>query len=118
MEEDEDGYLMQALIPVYTKCNRLKDTLSKGVPFAAIFSSVETAFEEELDTQQPRLLENVKNVFDMVLKDFDLMFVVDEIPDPQKEKLRLQINNLVEKAKAQLAGPIATEFALAAKDSD
>ena len=88
------------------------------MPFATIFSNVKTAFEEELDRQQPRLLKNVKNVFDMVLKDFDLMFVVDEIPDPQKEKLRLQINNLVEKAKAQLAGPIATEFALATKDSD
>lgn len=69
--------------------------------------------ETEIDTRHATLLKNVQNVFDMVLADFDEMFVVEELPDPKRDAMARQIQDFVVKANQKLDGPVETEWAKA-----
>ena len=96
----------------------LRHTISRGAPFANMGAGVKAAIEGKIDDLRSQLLESVEKVFDMVLEDFDTMFVVEEVPNPQRDILRQQINEFVGRARAKIDGPIAQEFATAIKDSD
>lgn len=91
--------------------------MERGEPFAKIVPGFQKAFEDGLKRLQSGLVESVQEVFAMVLTDFDLMFVVEELPDPKKDILRDQIKDFVCRAKAKVNGPIATEFAIATKSN-
>lgn len=73
--------------------------------------------ENELEKQEPKLVENVQKIFEKVVRDFDSMFVVEELPNPQRDALRQEVRRFVSHAKAQIDGPMEVEFAKATKDS-
>lgn len=95
----------------------MEDALSKGEQFSRIRSGIEEIFEQELDAQQPKLTALVQEVFHKVIEDFDLMFVVEELPDAQRDILRGQVQRFVDKAKSTIDGRVAVEFAKATMDS-
>ncbi len=89
--------------------------MKHGEPFAMIVTGFQKAIEDGLEKLEPKLVENVKEVFDMVLMDFDRMFVVEELPDPKRDVLKGQVKDFVCYARAKVDGQIATEYALATK---
>ena len=95
----------------------LEDALSKGVQFSKINPGIQKAIENALENQQPKLVENVQKIFDKVVQDFDSMFVVEELPNPQRDALRVDVQRFVSQANAQIEGPIEVEFAKVTKDS-
>lgn len=99
------------------RCTLLEDAISKGEQFSKINPGIKNAIENELETQQPKLVENVQEIFHKVTQDFDSMFVVEELPNPKRDALRLKVQRFVSHAKAQNDGPIEVEFAKATKDS-
>lgn len=70
-----------------------------------------------LEKQQPGLVESVQKIFHKVVQDFDSMFVVKELPSPERDTLRQEIQRFVRHAKAEINGPIEAEFAKATKRS-
>ena len=48
----------------------------------------------------------IKEVFNKTLDDYDLMFIVHEVPDAKRDELQEQISDFVSKAKATLDGPV------------
>lgn len=89
--------------------------MKRGEPFDKILPGVRKVIDDGLKTLQPELLANIHEVFAMVLTDFDLNFVVEELPDTRRDLLRDQVKSLVTHARAKLDGPIATEWAKATK---
>ena len=87
--------------------------ISRGEPYEKLCDQTKEAVEFELLEGQNELLQNVQDVFDSVVKDFDEMFVVEEIPDPRRDALCQQIQEFVVQANARLNGPIEREFAAA-----
>ena len=130
MQGEEDGFLMKAMGPVYDKCAQirgrgsniarctlLEHAISEGLPFAAMRPGVEDMMKRGLLECQEALSESVKIVFENVLKDFDRMFVVEEVPNPKRDVLREQVNVFVNGAKAKINGPIEMELATAVNES-
>ena len=91
----------------------LEQAFRDGVPYVKMCDSVKDTVVFALFDQQTTLLQNVQDVFDSVVKDFDEMFVVEEIPDPKRNALCQQIQEFVVEANAILNGPIESEFAAA-----
>ena len=99
------------------RCTLLEDALSKGVPFSKINPGIQNSIENALEKQQPKFVEDVQKIFDKVVQDFDSMFVVEELPNPNRDALRLEVQHFVKYANAQIDGPIEVEFAKATKDT-
>ena len=95
----------------------LEDAISKGEQFSKILPGIEESFENELEKQQPTLVENVQQIFHKVVQDFDSMFVVEESPNPKRDALRQEVQRFVSRAKARIDGPIELELAKATKHS-
>ncbi len=87
--------------------------MEKGEPFSKICSGIKESIEQSLDEQRPILLKTAKSIFDKILKDFDLMFVVEELPDPRRNILRRQVQQFVLSANEKYHGTIVNEFAKA-----
>lgn len=73
--------------------------------------------ENALEKQQPIFVANVQKIFDKVVQDFDLMFVVEELPNADRYMLRREVQRFVSHANAKMNGAIEAEFAKATKDS-
>ena len=95
----------------------LEDAISKGEQFSKILPGIEESFENELEKQQPTLVENVQQIFRKVVQDFDSMFVVEELPNPKRDALRQEVQRFVSRAKARIDGRIEFELAKATKHS-
>ena len=91
----------------------LERAIRNGEPYARISDCVKDSIEFALLSKQTAFLQKIQDIFDSVVKDFDEMFVVEEIPDPRRDALCLQIQDFVAKANARLNGPIELEFAAA-----
>lgn len=70
-----------------------------------------------LQAELSKLVKRVKTVFGEIVKSFDHLFVVEEIDNPKRNLLRLQIQKFVSAANAQINGALAQELATATKDS-
>ena len=92
--------------------------MSKGLPFAGFCPGLKSTIEQEIDTRQPELLSGVQAVFKMLLDDFNSTFTVGELPDPNRDLLRSQVQRFVKHAEARINGPLATELATAMMDSE
>ena len=99
------------------RCTLLEGALSKGVQFSKINPGIQRFIENALEKQQPKLVQNVQKIFDKVVQDFDSIFVVEELPNPKRDALRLEVQHFVKHANAQIDGPTEVEFAKATKDS-
>ena len=91
----------------------IERAFENGEPYAKVGDRVKDAMETAFLHYQTGLLEKVQEVFESVVADFDQMFVVEEIPDPKRDTLCLQIQEFVIQANARLNGPIEREFAAA-----
>lgn len=91
----------------------LEQAIRDGAPYSKLCDQVKDAVELALLDQQATLLQNVQDIFDTVVRDFDQMFVVEEIPDARRDTLCKQIQEFVMQANARLNGPIEREFAAA-----
>jgi len=96
----------------------IKEAMDRGEPFSKICSDIKESMEERLDKQRSLLLNGVKVVFEKILKDFDLMFVVEEVPNPKRDVLRRQVQQFVQHANEKYDGTIIKEFAIATKGPD
>ncbi|KAK4692237.1 hypothetical protein P7C71_g4926, partial [Lecanoromycetidae sp. Uapishka_2] len=101
--EDQDSYLMQGMTPLYEKMQNV--------------TGIKGALEEGLDKLKPELLDDVRKVFKDVSSDFDLMFVVKELPDSRRDALRQRIKVFVYSAQKEIDGPLTQELAKATKGS-
>lgn len=99
--------------PVIRRKTLLEDSMARGEPFAKILPGVKQTFEKGFMKLQPELVQSLKDVFDTVISDFDLIFVVEELPDPRRDILRGELQDFVEEARAKIHGEIAMEFARA-----
>ena len=99
------------------RCTLVEDALSKGVQFSKINPGIQKSIENALEKQQPQFVEDVQKIFDKVVQDFDSMFVVEELPNPKRNALRLDVQRFVSEANALIDGPIEVEFAKATKHS-
>ena len=95
----------------------LEDAISKGEQLSNINPGIKKTIENALDKQHLKFVENVQKIFDKVVQDFDSMFVVEELPDPDRDTLRQEVQRFVKDADAQIDGKIEIEFAQATKDS-
>ena len=68
--------------------NIFEYSIHKGVPFSKFLSGVTEAFNSALDERKTQIADEVNEIYDMILKDFDLIFVVKEIDDPMMDELR------------------------------
>ncbi len=93
----------------------LKDSIKRGEPFAKIMPGIERTIDDGLKKIEPELIDSVQEVFEMVITDFDRMFVVDLLPDPKRDVLKDQVKDFVCHARAKVDNKIATEYALATK---
>lgn len=96
----------------------LEDSISKGEPFSRIFPGVEKAIEDGIDKLQPAIIKQVQRVFDDVVGDFDLLFVVEEEADEGRDNLRERTQEFVRWAKAKMYGPMQKELSIAKLQSD
>lgn len=93
----------------------LKDTMERGEPYGKILPGIKEAIESGLEELKPGLLKAVYNVFKDVSKDFDLMFVVEALPNAQRDALRQRIMDYVYEAQKTIDGQLTQEFAKATK---
>jgi len=93
----------------------LKDAMVRGEPFAKIMPGLQTAIETGLKMLEPELVDSVHEVFEMILLDFDRIFVVEELPNPKRDVLKGQVKDFVYHARAKIDNQIATEYAIATK---
>ncbi|KAL9585820.1 MAG: hypothetical protein Q9212_001298 [Teloschistes hypoglaucus] len=129
--DDTDGsYLMEAMVPIYRSCveesgkgshprrvARLHSAIKHGEPFVTMEPGVRSSIKSELDIRYGKLVKKVNTVFDVVLADFDSMFVVEERPDVARNMLRSEIRDFVKKAHDTMNGTMETELARAINES-
>ena len=93
----------------------LKDTMERGEPFGGFIPGIKAAMKYRVEKLQPRLLKDVKSVFNGVSQNFDLLFVVEEQPNKQRDALRQRIKQYVDDANSRIYGELTREFAMATK---
>lgn len=91
--------------------------MSQGKPFQGIAVRIKDAFNDTFSAERAKLVRDVTAVFDRILKDFDLSFVVKEHPNPQRDQLRREMSQFVTEARAELDENIKIELANAETDS-
>lgn len=91
--------------------------MSQGEPFAGMEPGVKTVIESDLDGRIAKLVKEVHAMFDIVLADFDSMFIVRERPNIHKDRLRGAMRDLVHKADATQNGPMEEHLAKAISES-
>ena len=93
----------------------LEDTMQRGDPFGGLIPGIKAAMKYGVEKLQPQLLKGVKSVFEGVSDNFDLMFVVKELPDDRRDALRCCIKRYVDYANLRINGELTREFAMATK---
>ena len=91
----------------------LNDAMQRGEPFAKISPRLREIFEDSFRQQQKTLEVGLKKVFDSVSADFDKQFVVEEVPNEERDAMKQKVLEFVTSAREQLDGPIEAEFAKA-----
>ena len=91
----------------------LEDTMQRGEPFGRLIPGIRAAMKHGIEKLQPQLLKAVKSVFEGVSQNFDLMFVVKELPNEQRDALRRRIGQYVDHANTRINGELTLEMALA-----
>ena len=91
----------------------LDDTMQRGEPFGGFIPGIRAAIEHGMEKLQPQLLRNVKSVFEGVSNNFDLMFVVKELPNERRDVLRQRIRQYVDHASSTINGELSLELARA-----
>ena len=87
--------------------------MEKGTPFENFHSDLGNMFEVSISKQSAVLEKGLKKVFDDILEDYDLNFVVVESPDSQRDELKERVKEFVKYANAHADGPITIELARA-----
>ena len=143
----EDGYLKEAMLPVYAEAaakageltsqlwpshvtdyaegigayrKRIKiigDAISQGKLFGGIRNAVKDVFDGAFDAKRDVLIGEVRKVFDKILKDFDLKYVVEELPNSDRDELRHEMQKFVLEATAEIDEDIIFKLANAETDS-
>ena len=90
---------------------RFNRAISMGEPYVEMLPGVQADMERGLEDLHGLLLPRVIEVFDGILKDFDLTFAHEELQNDQRDALQEQLLEFVAEAKSKLNGPIATELA-------
>ncbi|KAL8823400.1 MAG: hypothetical protein Q9191_005893 [Dirinaria sp. TL-2023a] len=124
--EDNDGYFMRVMLPLYgatraekgpkshqRRCAILRNAMSSGSPFSIIGVEVSKDMLLAYDRAQARVLRGARATFEKVLRDFDRRFVVKEIRNPRRDQLRKQMKELVDGAKVEIDGSIVVDLARA-----
>ncbi len=93
----------------------LEDTMQRGEPFGGFVPGIKAAMEYGVEKLQPQLLKGIKSVFEGVSENFDLMFVVKELPDERRNALRRHIKRYVDRADSKINGELTRELAMATK---
>ena len=96
----------------------LEHVIAKGVPFNGMREGVKEAILGDPSLLHEQLSKDVQKIFDNVLHDFDLMFIVEEVPDAKRDALREEMNDFVSKARTTLDGPVAVALGTAMTESD
>ena len=91
----------------------LEDTMERGEPFSGFVPGIRAAWKKGVDVSHPQLLKRVKSVFEGVSDNFDLMFVVKEIPNERRNALRQRIKQYVDDANLRINKELTLEFAMA-----
>ena len=87
------------------------------MPFKNFHPGLQKMFEDSFAKQSIMLEKGLKKIFDDILRDYDLNFVVVEVPDARRDFLQEQVKQFVKHAKAQADGPITIELAKAKEGS-
>ena len=87
--------------------------MERGEPFGGFIPGIKAAMKYGVEKLQPRLLKDVKSVFDGVSKNFDLLFVVEEQPNERRDALRQRIKRYVDNVNSRINGELTREFAMA-----
>ncbi|MCJ1396569.1 hypothetical protein MMC18_009460 [Xylographa bjoerkii] len=124
--DESESYIMKALSPLYGRMAALsgkqssvarrallEDAIGTGKPFSQLRSSIKGAIKRELEKSLPKMVDDVQEVFQQILNDFDRMFVVVEVDDPRTNELRKQVQAFVAQARSDIDGPIVRELAIA-----
>jgi len=90
-----------------------QDAIGRGEPFGRFDLGITEVFDSALDERRAEMITQVQEVFDLILKDFDNMFVVKEVDDPMVNELRQQIKDFVLKANERIHGEMDRELAIA-----
>ena len=90
-----------------------RDAIGRGEPFEKFIPGITEAFDSVLDERKAEMITQVQEIFDLILKDFDNMFVVEEVDDPMMNELRQQIKDFVLKANQRIHGEMDRELAIA-----
>ena len=87
--------------------------MQRGEPFDGFIPGIRAAMKQGVENLQPKLLKGVKSVFEGVSDNFDLMFVVKELPNERRDALRQRIKRYVDHANSRINGELTLEMAMA-----
>ena len=87
--------------------------MQRGEPFGGIIPGIRAVMKHGVDKLHRQLLKGVKSVFEGVSDNFDLMFVVKELPNERRDALRQRIKQYVEHASSRINEQLTLEFAMA-----
>lgn len=96
----------------------LAESISRGEPFSEITPGIKQAIEKDINERYPELIEAIHDIFDKIIEDFNSMFVVEEVPNSHRDRLRSQIRRFVEESKTKINLQVEQELAMAMKDSE
>lgn len=91
----------------------LEDTVQRGELFDGFIPGIRAAMKQGVKNLQSQLLNGVKSVFEGVSDNFDLMFVVKELPNERRDALRQRIKRYVDHANSRINGELTLEMAMA-----
>lgn len=91
----------------------LQDTMQRGEPFGGFIPGIRAAMKYHMEKLRPQLLNDVKSVFEGVSDNFDLMFVMKEEPNEQRDALRERIRQYVDHANSRINEELTLEMAMA-----
>ena len=144
----DDGYLKESMLLYYAKATKetgkfrssllsgpftnlakgggahrerlkiISNAIALGKPFSDLKTSIKAALDTAFDEKRREILGDVVKLFDRISKDFDLSFLIEEIPDPGRDILRQEMKAFVLKSKAELDSHIMVELARAEVESD
>ena len=66
---------------------------------------------------QDELMQGFVDVFRRILEDFDKMFLVEELPSPERDNLRKAIGKFVKHSRKELERPIKYDLNRAVTES-
>lgn len=89
----------------------LKDAMGRMEPFKQMVPKVKEIYEATLGDQEKVFMRELSKVFDRVLQDYDMMFVIEELPDKGRDTLKEEVKAFVDQANKQYYGSMTEDFA-------